>query len=231
MLYALSDLHLGFGVHKPMNIFGDEWERHEEKVLSAWKEIICDSDVVLLPGDISWAMSLEEARSDLDWIGGLPGQKVMIRGNHDYWWNGIGKVRKLLNNGTQALQNDTIEFSEFTVCGSRGWLLPGHPKFSEHDAVLYERETERLRISLEKGIRTGKPIVAMMHFPPLSVDGEPSLFTELMTDYRVRLCVYGHLHGSAHRYAFEGAMNGVQYRCVSADYLHFRPLLVDPWIF
>ncbi|RIV17332.1 hypothetical protein D2Q93_15380 [Alicyclobacillaceae bacterium I2511] len=230
MLYALSDLHLGFGVNKPMNIFGGEWVGHEQKVWSAWQKIVCESDVVLMPGDISWAMNLQEAKLDLQWIGGLHGQKVMIRGNHDYWWNGINKVRKSLNSKTYALQNDAFEFPDFTVCGSRGWLLPGNPKFTEHDALIHQREIERLRLSLERGSQFGKPLVVMMHYPPLPADGQPSTFSDLMTKYQVRLCVYGHLHGSAHRYAFEGVASNVQYRCVSADYLHFRPLLLTPWI-
>lgn len=227
-LYALGDLHLSEAVNKPMDVFGPEWDHHTQRIQKQWAETVSPSDVVLLPGDISWAMTLDEAAPDLRFIGQLPGQKVMIRGNHDYWWSGISKVRNHLAVGHFAIQNDAIELGGYAVCGTRGWILPTHPKFMAEDRTIFERECMRFRMSLELAKKLGKPIIAMIHYPPCSNAGEPTPFTDLMSEYEVSLCVYGHLHGVAHRYAFEGTLDGVRYQLVSADYLKFRPTLLTP---
>ncbi|GMA52498.1 ser/threonine protein phosphatase [Alicyclobacillus contaminans] len=222
--YALGDVHLGSSVNKPMGIFGEKWEQHEQKIAEAWRRVVEPDDFVLVPGDISWAMTLQEAEPDLQFLGQLPGQKVFVRGNHDYWWNGIGKVRKILPSGCFAIQNDAISLGNYAIAGSRGWLLPDHPKFTTEDETIYRREIGRLQMSLERAAAFNQPIVVMMHYPPCGVHGDPTPFTELMEEFQVRLCVYGHLHGAAHRFAFEGALNGVDYRLVSADYVEFAPV-------
>ncbi|MCL6592976.1 MAG: metallophosphoesterase [Alicyclobacillus sp.] len=226
-LFALADLHLSNAVDKPMDVFGPEWEGHVEKIERAWRTRVKDEDIVLLPGDLSWAMTLEEALPDLRWIASLPGEKVMIRGNHDYWWSGIGKVRQHAGPRMHALQNDALALGGYALCGSRGWLLPTHPKFTEADAVIYAREIHRLRLSLTAAQQLGLPKIALMHYPPCSYLGEVTEFTKLLADFGVRLCVYGHLHGPAHRYAVEGVVDGVEYRLVSADYTHFQPVRLD----
>lgn len=228
-IYALADLHLSSAVSKPMDVFGEEWVRHTEKIHTAWQTSIGQDDLVLLPGDISWAMTLEEAKPDLDWIAELPGTKLMIRGNHDYWWNGIQKVRSTLHPSLHAIQNDAFVYGNHVICGTRGWLLPSHPKFAHEDDVVYRREGERLRLGLETAHKTSLPIIVMLHYPPCSTLGENTLFTDLLEEYDVKICVYGHLHGPAHRFAVEGRQNGITYRLVSADFVHFQPvMLISP---
>ncbi|CAM3787246.1 metallophosphoesterase [Alicyclobacillus pomorum] len=224
--YALGDLHLSHAVDKPMDVFGSGWDHHAEKIAEHWNQMVSDDDVVLIPGDISWAMTLEEARPDLDYIGRLHGDKVMIRGNHDYWWNGISKVRNALPSRCYAIQNDSLSLHGYAICGSRGWILPTHPKFTADDEVIHTREVGRLKMSLERAATYGLPIIAMLHYPPCGMEGEDTLFTEVLEAFQVRLCVYGHLHGAAHRFAFEGIKNGVEYRLVSADYVNFKPVLL-----
>jgi predicted phosphohydrolase len=223
-LFALADLHLAQAVDKPMDVFGPEWDHHAERIREAWCASVDDHDVVLIPGDISWAMTLDEALPDLKWIGDLPGIKVMIRGNHDYWWSGIGKVRRALALNHYAIQNDALAAGGWALCGTRGWVLPSHPKFTEEDEVIYLREANRLKLSLEAARKLQLPMVAMMHYPPCSHPEEQTLFTELLSAYGVKLCVYGHLHGPAHRFAVEGEYGGVTYRLVSADYVGFKPV-------
>ncbi|MCL6453284.1 MAG: metallophosphoesterase [Alicyclobacillus sp.] len=227
MLYALGDLHLASASAKPMDVFGDKWRDHAARIRDHWQQIVRDEDVVLVPGDISWAMTLPEAALDLAYLGNLPGQKVLIRGNHDYWWNGIGKVRKALPSGLYALQNDALRLADITLCGTRGWLLPTHPQFTEEDWRLYEREAHRLRMSLEAATRLGGPLVCMIHYPPLGPDGGSTLFTDLLETYRVSVCVYGHLHGHAHVHRCPPERSGVRYQLVSADFVDFRPVPVD----
>lgn len=224
MFFALGDLHLSHSVEKPMDVFGDLWKNHAERVHDNWLKIVSADDYVLVPGDISWAMTLDEATADLEWLSRLPGRQVMIRGNHDYWWSGIGRVRNHLFENQIAIQNDAFEAGGYAVCGSRGWLLPSHPKFTEHDEAIYRRELERLRLSLEAAQQMNLPIVAMVHYPPCSQNDMDTAVTHLLESYSVHMCVYGHLHGLAHRFAFEGEKNGVEYRLVSADYVGFSPV-------
>lgn len=225
-VYALGDLHLSAVADKPMGVFGEVWERHAERIASAWTETVTDDDIVLLPGDLSWAMTLPEAQPDLNWLAALPGHQLMIRGNHDYWWSGIGKVRQALSERQHAIQNDALALHNYAFCGSRGWLLPSHPKFTETDETIYRREAERLRLSLGQAKTYGLPIIALLHYPPCGLFGEDTIYTDLLTEFSVDLCVYGHLHGPAHRFAFEGQKSGVDYRLVSADYVGFAPKLL-----
>ncbi|MFD1675133.1 metallophosphoesterase [Alicyclobacillus fodiniaquatilis] len=225
-LYAIGDLHLATVVDKPMDIFGDTWRDHAERIQAHWHAQIGPEDTVLLPGDISWAMTLDEAKPDLDWIGAMPGKKILIRGNHDYWWSGIGKVRQLLSHDTYAIQNDSLQQAEVAIAGTRGWLLPNHPNFTEEDEHIFERELHRLRLSLEHAKKSDRKIVCMLHYPPLSADGQGTAYTNLLEQYQVVMCVYGHLHGNSHRYAFNGIHHGIHYQLVSADYLNFCPRLL-----
>ncbi|MFB5191229.1 metallophosphoesterase [Alicyclobacillus fastidiosus] len=223
-LYAIGDLHLANSVDKPMDVFGEAWADHADKIRERWTSIVSPEDTVLIPGDISWAMTLDEAVSDIQWIDSLPGAKVMIRGNHDYWWSGIGKVRSILPQQMYAIQNDSLPIEHVTVAGTRGWVLPSHPSFHEEDEHILQREVHRLRLSLDHAAKSGQPIVCMLHYPPLGVDGEETVFTRVLEEYRVELCVYGHLHGGSHRYAFNDTRNGTRYQLVSADYVDFIPV-------
>ncbi|KUO96902.1 hypothetical protein ATW55_08895 [Ferroacidibacillus organovorans] len=206
-----------------MDVFGENWERHAERIERAWREQITEDDDILLPGDLSWAMREREALPDFSFLSSLPGRKILLRGNHDYWWSTKRKVEKLAGNGFFVLQNNAIPLVDVTIVGTRGWDLP-HPKMTEEDHTIYKREVERLRLSLEEGKTSGKPLLAMMHFPPMTRHVRESEFSKLLETYGVTLCVYGHLHGNAHQARVEGIVRDVEYRLVSADFLSFSPL-------
>lgn len=232
VVYGISDLHLSFSSDKPMDVFGDHWKDHAGKMAEAWDRVVGDDDVVLCPGDLSWALRLDEARADLAWIGARKGKlKVLGRGNHDYWWSAIGKVRKALPESCVALQNDAIDLGDVVVAGSRCWAAPGGLDFSEADQKIYERELVRLRLSLEAGrkLAGSRPLIASIHYPPFGADGRPTGFSELLEEHGVSLCVYGHLHGRhAHRTAVVGEVRGVRYQLIACDFLGFEPIKVWP---
>lgn len=228
-IYAIGDLHLPGRQNKPMDIFGPEWKNHGERIARGWKEIVSEKDVVLVPGDLSWALKLEDAADDLGYLGRLPGKVIISRGNHDYWWQSIGKVRRVLPPHVSALQNDYVEVSDgLAICGTRGWDIPGVESFSAQDRKLYERELNRLKLSLKSATKNGLvPLIVMLHFPPMTKYMMQTGFTELLETFNVRLCVYGHLHGDAgRRNAFTGKHRGVEYRLVAADAIDFKPVKV-----
>lgn len=224
-IFAIGDLHLPGKQEKPMDIFGSGWTDHPERIRQAWLEVVGPNDWVLMPGDLSWAMTLEEAADDLAYLGGLPGTTVIIRGNHDYWWSAIGKVRRALPPRVYALQNDHVLLPDGTaVCGTRGWDLPSRTD-DPHDAKVFQREVQRLRLSLESAVNAeARPRIVMMHYPPMVGSSQSTPFTDLMEEYGVSLCVYGHLHGAGRRVAVEGVHRGVEYRLVACDAIGFRPL-------
>ena len=221
-LFAIGDLHLSFSVDKPMDVFGPAWANHTARLERSWRSLVRDGDLVLVPGDISWAIRLEDAKPDLDFIGSLPGEKLLLRGNHDYWWGSVSKVRSMLSPGTYVLQNDAFHFQGLAVCGSRGWVCPGSRSFTEKDDVIYQREAQRLSLSLEAAPENAERLV-MMHFPPFNESLQDSLFTRTLEESGVKICLYAHLHGAAACQAFNGSRNGVLYRCVSSDALGFSP--------
>ena len=221
-IYAIADLHLSLTAEKPMDVFGEAWRGHTEKLERNWRETVSSEDLVLIPGDISWAMQLQAALPDLSFIGDLPGKKVLLKGNHDYWWSAIGRVRATLPAGMRALQNDSIVEAGIGICGSRGWLCLGNSNFSQDDEKIYLRELDRLTLSLQS-LPQVETKIAMLHFPPFSDKDRASGFTERLEAAGVKIAVYGHLHGEANRYAFEGEKNGVYYHCVAADKLDFTP--------
>jgi predicted phosphohydrolase len=243
-IWGISDLHLSFSTDKPMHVFGEHWRGHAEKMAGAWDERVAPDDVVLCPGDLSWAMRLDEAAADLAWIAARPGRiKVLTRGNHDYWWSAIGKVRAALPSTLVALQNDAVDLGDVVVAGSRLWACPerhqdvrapGALDFGAEDEKIFLREVGRLRASLEAGkkLAAGRPLLAAIHYPPFAADKEKSStpYSDLLEEFGVRLCVYGHLHGRrAHRTAFEGERNGVVYRLIACDHLDFAPVPVWPF--
>ena len=229
-LYAIADLHLSFGIeegNKAMDLFGGPWVGHADRLKTAWLKLVQDEDTVIIAGDISWALKLEQALADLAFIDSLPGKKILLRGNHDLWWSSMKKMRGLYDS-ISFIQNDSLELENCVVCGSRGWICPGEPDFSESaDRKIYEREIIRLEMSLKSAADGGKPIVAAMHYPPRNRYSEPSEFSELFAKYGVRTCVFGHLHGEqAFRNAPEGLIDGVYYRLVSLDRLGAVPLRI-----
>ncbi|MEL7609008.1 MAG: metallophosphoesterase [Bacillota bacterium] len=221
-VFAIGDLHLPGGEDKPMDVFGGHWDGHFDRIRDAWEQSVGEEDVVLLPGDTSWAMKLDAAMGDLDAIAALKGTKIITRGNHDYWWTSLSKLRARLHKSMVALQNDSHVIGGVCFAGSRGWACPGSTGFGAHDQAIYERELARTRLSLQSA-PDGVPIIAALHFPPVNERHQPSGFTELFREFKVKTVVYGHLHGRACKNAFEGLRDGVEYHLCSSDYLGFKP--------
>lgn len=223
-IFALADVHLSFFNSKPMDVFGPEWRNHHLLIAEKWRQLVAPKDWVLICGDISWAMHLPEAEEDLKFIAQLPGKKVLIRGNHDYWWKSISKVRNALPEGIQAIQNDYVPLGDIAVCGTRGWIVPNN-QMSEADEKIYSREIIRTEISLSKAEKDGfKDKIFMLHFPPFQNKLLDPGFKRLFSSYGVRWCVYGHMHGSDHRFAVEGMIDGVSYTFAAADFTGFSPV-------
>ena len=225
-LFAIGDLHLSGGDDKPMDVFGPHWDRHFLRISEKWEQMVGPEDTVLIPGDISWAMKMEDALPDLEAIGALPGKKVICRGNHDYWWHAISRLREALPQGMTALQADAADLGACVVCGTRGWNIPtGEAEMAAEDRKLYARETQRLKMALDRAaeIAGGRPIVAMMHYPPLLAGTRESDFTRLLEAYGVTAAVYGHLHGEGIAAGFNGTHRGVAYALVSCDSIGFCP--------
>jgi len=232
-IYVISDLHLSFSekVQKPMDIFGGEWLNHAENLRENWERVISAADTVIIAGDVSWALKLDEATPDLNWIRGMPGDKIFIRGNHDLWWASVKKLNSMFGSDMRFLQNDFYEAEGFAVCGSRGWLCPGDEYFSEHDEKIYKRELLRLRSSLEAAKKAGfsnSNIIGVMHFPPMNEKFNASGFTELFNEFQVPRVFYGHLHGAdGFRRGVRGNVDGTEYRLISLDYLKCKPFKAE----
>ena len=227
-LFAIADLHFGKGVNKTMDIFGEPWTGHMEKLIANWTNTVSDKDTVLIPGDICWANSLNEAKTDLDILLSLPGKKVLMEGNHDYWWDSLNKVTAAYPN-MFFMQNNHYMYKDTAVCGTRGWLCPNDTKFDETDRKIYNRACGRLKLSLDSAVRAGHGgnITVMLHYPPMNDKHEPSGFTELIEQYGVKRVIYGHLHGKESIDGrFEGVMGCAEYQLVSADYLNFTPIKI-----
>lgn len=227
-LFAIGDLHLGFSVEKTMELFGEKWINHAEKIEKEWLKVVSKNDVVLIPGDISWAMRLDEAHSDLLFLEKLPGQKVCIRGNHDYWWDRPGKLNKAYMN-LYFLQNKAYLIDHLAICGTRGWTTPNPNSFTEEDQRLLERELKRLRLSLEDGMRQGaKEIWVLLHYPPTYNQVLESPIITLLKQYPVTRVIYGHLHDElSWEMNLQGDIENINYKLVSADYLEFKPLYLE----
>lgn len=222
-LYAISDLHLPLGVDKPMDIFGKKWENYVTRLCDNWQSFVKADDTVVLPGDFSWATYLKDAKRDFDYLEKLNGKKIILKGNHDYWWETMNKMNIFLkenNYGTISfLQNNSFEVGNIAVCGTRGWIMPG----SEEDEKMYRRELARLELSLASASENKRKFV-FMHYPPLNKDCLENDFTKLMKKYNTEICVYGHLHAKSSEYAVKGCYDGIKYLLVSCDYLGFMPL-------
>lgn len=224
-IYAIGDLHLsGEPPSKPMEIFGGHWQGYKEKLRTSWLTAVEPEDAVIICGDISWALTLPEALPDLEWIAELPGRKLLLRGNHDYWWASLAKMQALCGGKFEFLQNNCVLLGETAVCGTRGWLLPSAESFGAEDDKIYRREGIRLELSLQAARKAGaRRLITALHYPPLFKAEETTLFTELLERYGVRDCVYGHIHGgAAHPPVYEGERRGVSYKLVSCDTQDFR---------
>ena len=219
-VFAISDLHLSVNNKKPMDIFGPAWDNYVDKIFADWNEKVEDDDVVLLAGDFSWAMKLEDSVSDFKLLENLKGRKVIIRGNHDYWWKSISAVRKILPKNFYAIQNDAIKFGEYIICGTRLWNLPyDNKKFSEEDDKIFKREMIRLQMTLEnaKKLQTdGEKIVCMLHYPPYTTKEEDNDVTKMLEEFEVDAVVYGHIHAYL-KQNLRLEKNGVKYFLTSCD--------------
>ena len=228
-LYAMSDLHLSFGIQdKPMDIFGDGWRNYMEKIEENCKKILTDDDTLLIAGDLSWATYTSQSLKDFDFIEGLPGKKIISKGNHDYWWDTISKLNKFkkeMNYKTvDFLHNNFYVYEDYAICGNRGWVFSASPE----DVKIYDRELLRLELSLESAQNAGfdKKIV-MTHFPPLMpLDAGDGRMVDIMKKYGVTDCIYGHLHNINPNEQTLRIVNGIKFRLTSADYVEFKPVRI-----
>ena len=226
-IYAISDLHLSFNTNKPMNIFGNNWEEHYKKIKEDWLEKVQETDTVLLPGDFSWAINFEEAVPDFEYLNSLPGRKIMLKGNHDYWWGTANKINEFLEKNKfkniEILYNNSLLVENNIISGTRGWTIFNN---NEENEKIMKRELIRLEISLKDGINkfgSNKPIIVCMHYPPTNeILMENSEFIKIMQKYNVKKCIYGHLHGEAHKEAIQGNVGGIELQLVSCDFTDFK---------
>lgn len=225
-LYAIGDLHLCLGAPKPMDVFGGAWVGYMDKLRSGLS-CITEDDTTILLGDLSWALDLDSAREDFAWIDRIPGKKIILKGNHDYWWSTAAKFYKFCEaNGFHdqyILNNNCYEFGEWAICGTRGWFFE-EERSGEHDEKVFRRELIRLETSLKQA--GDRPKMVFLHYPPRYKGYVCQEILDLLKKYDVRRCFYGHLHGPSHKLAMEGLWDGVEFRLVSADYLNFCPFTV-----
>lgn len=228
-IYALADLHLSFGTNKPMDVFGEAWGDYTEKIKTNWHSVVTKQDLVVIPGDVSWATYLEDAYNDFKFINELPGNKVILKGNHDYWWTTLSKMEKFLNENSfdtiKILNNTAIEFENAAICGTRGWWYKEGQ--TEDDEKILDREKKRLVLALEEAVKLKKDrIIVGIHYPPIDKDSPNRDFFEIMKQYGVETCVYGHLHSFSHKNAVVGEVEGINLKLVAGDFVNFMPVLV-----
>ena len=228
-IYAISDLHLSFGENKPMHIFGDNWLNHEIKIKENWEKTITEEDIVLMPGDFSWAMYLEDTYKDFEYLNNLPGRKIVLKGNHDYWWTTLKKMREYLQinnfNNIDILYNNSYDCGNCVICGARGWQSVD----SLEDKKITKREIERLKLSIKHAKDTygeEKEIIVMMHYPPFLDDIDGESFIRVMKENNIKKCIYGHLHSVKEESLQQGGIDGIEFKLVSCDYLDFMPIKI-----
>ena len=221
-LYAIGDMHLSLSVNKPMDIFGSGWTDHTNRLQDAFSGLH-DDDVIVLCGDTSWGIDFEESLADFQFINALPGKKLILKGNHDYWWNTASKMKKFFQENElytlDILHNNSFIYGDYALCGTRGWFY--EEETSVHNAKVLNREVGRLEASLKSA--EGRPILAFLHYPPLYTGYRCPEIIAKLEEYEVKHCFYGHLHGPTHKRAIEGKLDGVAYHLVAADYLGFVP--------
>lgn len=246
-IYAIADLHLSFGVpNKEMDVFGEKWVKHHQKIEKNWREIIKEDDLVLIAGDISWALHMEDALVDLQWIDSLPGTKVMIKGNHDLWWKSKAKVTKVLPKSIHLVQNNAFTWKDITIAGTRLWEneaisysayidfrptplanvheKPNTDEEKKHDKKIFASEIDRLITSLDSMDKSAKYRIVMLHYPPSGPAHEETEVTKLLEKYHIDTCLYGHLHNLKESAPTDFTLNGIQYYCTACDFLNFHPL-------
>lgn len=227
-LYAIGDLHLCLGAQKPMDVFGGAWVGYMDKLKEGFSSVT-EEDTTILLGDLSWALGLQEAKKDFAWINQIPGRKIILKGNHDYWWSTAAKFYKFCDeNGFSdqfILNNNHYEYGDWAICGTRGWFFE-EERSNLQDEKVFKRELIRLETSLRSAGDKNKMV--FLHYPPRYKGYECGEILDLLKQYGVRRCFYGHLHGASHGLALEGQWDGIEYKLVSADRLGFNPFLVIP---
>lgn len=222
----MGDLHLSLSGNHSMDIFAG-WNDYVRRIEQNWRAKITDGDTVVLPGDTSWGLSLEESLADFQFINALPGRKIILKGNHDYWWNTVNKVSAFFSthglNTLEILHNNSVVVGETALCGSRGWLFETGEAF---DAKIINREAIRLELSITDAEKSGKTPVVFLHYPPVYGENESPQILDVLTRHHISDCYYGHIHASGCRYAIDGTYLGIRFHLVSSDYLCFDPLLV-----
>lgn len=228
-VYSISDLHLSFGMDKPMSVFGEQWEGYEERLRKNWEAVVRPSDTVVLPGDFSWGMHLWETVRDFSFLESLPGIKILSKGNHDYWWETANKLESFVQDHgfttVRFLHNNAHFVGKTAICGTKGWALSLD---GPEDERLYRREMIRLELSLNEAMKKGaEEILLFLHYPPFLKTGfEHGAFFDLIARYPITTCAYGHLHGYGGQHAYKGDKNGVLYLPVSCDLVDFSPVLI-----
>ncbi len=230
-IYAISDLHLPLGVDKPMDVFGKTWENYVYRLKENWQNLICDDDCVVLPGDFCWAIDLEEAKKDFDFLNSLPGIKVLLKGNHDYWWDTLAKVEKFIDlhdyKNMRFIQNNCIAFDEYAICGTRFWQSPVFENLSAQDTKIYQRELGRVEMSLQYAQSMNlKEILFFSHYPPIYDGVADDNFAALIKKYGVRDVYYGHLHTVPANFKRNQTVDGISYHLISCNCIGFSPILV-----
>lgn len=227
-LYTIGDLHLSLGVSKPMDVFGGRWANYTDKLRDSL-QCLNEKDTLVLCGDVSWGMSLEEALPDFQFLDSFPGTKIILKGNHDYWWNTSSKLNRFFEengiNSIKILHNNCYYYKEKAICGSRGWFYEELVRGGEHDRKILNREVVRLRASLEAANTEEK--LVFLHYPPRFNSFICRELIDLLMEFNVKDCYYGHLHGEGHKFAVLGEIEGIRYHMVSADYLDFRPICIS----
>ena len=232
-IYVIADLHLSFSQNKPMDIFGDNWENHDEKIKKNWIKKVKADDYVILPGDFSWATYIEDTKLDFSYLNYLPGKKILLKGNHDYWWTTLASMRKFVKENEfeniDFLYNNSYLVEDKIIVGTRGWNVFD----SENDKKMIKRETARLELSIKDGRQkygNEREIIAFLHYPPITQNNlnkpENREFINMLKKYNIKRCYYGHLHGQSHKDAVVGIIDGIEYKLISADYLNFDLQLV-----
>lgn len=224
-LFVISDLHLSLNTDKPMNIFRG-WDDYVKRLENNWRAVVDDNDTVVIPGDISWEMKLSKCEKDFAFIHSLPGKKIILKGNHDLWWESMTKMNAFLQekgfDSIQFLHNNCIEYGDFVLCGSRGWYYD-----DVADDKILLREASRIKASLEAGAKTGKEIILFLHYPPLSKDRECSEIMDVIRSFEVKRIYYGHVHSAGRYSAFTGEYDGMRFYLTSCDTMSFLPLLIE----
>ncbi len=222
-LFAMGDLHLSLGSDKPMDIFGG-WDNYVDRISENWEKNISEGDTVVIPGDISWAMTFEQARPDFAFIHGLKGRKIILKGNHDYWWSTAAKMNRFLEeNGFDSihiLHNNHFSYGEYGICGTRGWI---NDNSEPGDAKVLAREAARLEASIISAENEGLVPIVFLHYPPLYGTEYNYDILDVMYRHKIKQCFYGHVHGKAHQYAVNGERDGIDFRLISSDYMQFCP--------